>query len=532
MLWRQKVSAMTTARSDTSDLRLPTRGHLLLQVRAMSCGHLILLACTLSLLATLFPTLAQAQLRPIDRVLFEPQPLAGNVAALLAASLPGPAPSPSLQTANAAPADNSLPDTNITEPDPADADSTEADIARYAAIVAEEELANGPFTPNLLDPFLALGRLYQQLDEHEAALEALGKAEYISRINEGLYAPQQFEIVKAMIQSHLATGDLAQANLRQQYLLFIQQEYYGEESLQVVPALEMLAEWNMDAFRSMLNQINASGFAIGLNTRAGGSGRVMNPRVLAFGNLFVAQRNFYQAIINLVTNRDFRNPLLPELEQNLIEAIFLGANREAILEDPDFYLDKSSIRTGSRIRRNGLNGSSLAFQNGRNAWQRMRIYLENDPRASSEQIAEAIIGMGDWHLLFNRTTTALDYYREAHAFLQARQVPERIITAMLAPAVPQQLPDFTPRPHSRAKFGIAADTGIGWDGHIDVSFSLTRFGNVRGLKLLDTSGNVSPELERRLRRLLRSAPFRPRIIDGTLAEGDAVTLRYYFANIY
>jgi len=464
-------------------------------------------------LSVLLPTTAQAQLRPIDLVLFEPQPLEGSPAPLLPAAA-------TVAIAADAPAAGT----------PPDSDTTEADIARYLAAIAEEELANGPFTPNLLEPFLAVGRIYQQLDDHEAALEALGKAEYISRINEGLYAPQQFEIVKAMIDSHLATGDLQQANQRQQYLLFIQQEYYGEESLQVVPALETLAEWNMDAFRSMLNQINASGFAIGLNTRAGGSGRTMNPRVLAFGNLFTAQRSYYQAIVNLVTNRDFRNPLLPELEQDLIEAIYLGANREAILEDPDFYIDKSSIRTGSRIRRSGLNGASLAFQNGRNAWHRMRIYLENDPRATPEQIAESIIGLGDWHLLFNRSSIAIDYYREAHAFLQAREVPASRIASLLNPVVPQQLPDFTPLPHSRAKFGIPADSSIGWDGHIDVSFSLSRFGNVRGLKLLDASDNVSPELERRLRRLLRSAPFRPRLIDGTPVADDAVTLRYYFSH--
>lgn len=478
------------------------------------CPVTFLSALLSVLLLVLLPTTAQAQLRPIDLVLFEPHPLEGSTMPLLPEAA-------TFALAAEAPAVNPVQDT----------DTTEADIAGYLAAIADEELANGPFTPNLLEPYLAVGRIYQQLDDHEAALEALGKAEYISRINEGLYAPQQFEIVEAMIDSHLATGDLQQANQRQQYLLFIQQEYYGEESLQVVPALETLAEWNMDAFRSMLNQINASGFAIGLNTRAGGSGRTMNPRVLAFGNLFTAQRSFYQAIVNLVTNRDFRNPLLPELEQDLIEAIYLGANREAILEDPDFYIDRSSIRTGSRIRRSGLNGASLAFQNGRNAWHRMRIYLENDPRATPEQIAESIIGLGDWHLLFNRSAIAIDYYREAHAFLLAREVPDSRIASLLNPVVPQQLPDFTPLPHSRAKFGIPADTSVAWDGHIDVSFSLSRFGNVRGLKLLDSSGTASPELERRLRRLLRSAPFRPRLIDGTPVADDAVTLRYYFSHL-
>jgi hypothetical protein len=38
-------------------------------------------------------------------------------------------------------------------------------------------------------------------------------------------------------------------------------------------------------------------------------------------------------------------------------------------------------------------------------------------------------------------------------------------------------------------------------------------------------------MESRLRRLVRSSPFRPRFIDGEPAVRDRVTLRYYYAQM-
>jgi len=416
-------------------------------------------------------------------------------------------------------------------PPRSDAAETDRAIALYQEAIAAEEAANGPFAAGQLESFLQLGQLYQQLGDHEAALEALGKAEYISRINSGLFAPEQIVIVEAMVRSYFATGALAQANEKQQYLVFIQQQFFGEDSLEVVPALKNLGNWNMDAFRSMLNQHNASGFQLGLNTRAGGTSSTPNPRVLAFGNLFTAQRSYYQAIVNLVQQRQFRDPLLPQLELQLIEAIFLGANREAILENPEFYLGRRGTYTGSRIIRSGLNSNSLSFANGRNAWTRMRIYLENDPSASAVEVAATIIGLGDWHMLFNRRTSALGLYREARSYLQEHQVEDSMIDALLSPAVPQQLPAFTPLPHSRGKFGIEADTPLDYDGYLDLSFSISRYGNIRDLKVLATSDNVDKRMERRLKRLLHSSPFRPRLVDGDTLDEKPLTLRYYFAVI-
>lgn len=450
------------------------------------------------------PALAQTP-AAINRLLFDPAPLAASVTA--------PAPGPASATVPAATASGG--------------DSAQ-DIALYLRNIAAEELAKGPFAPELQEQFFALGKAYQQEGNHEAALEAFGKADHISRINSGLYSPQQFAIIESMIASHVATGDVAEAHTSQQYLLFLKREYYGEDSLEVVPALETLGKWNLDAFRAILNQSNASRFATGLNTAVQVNGPSI--RMLAFGNLFQAQSNFYQAIDNLLGHRRYAEPKLLELERNLVETSFFAANRQSILDNPDFYLSKRGVYTGTRIARS-MRNNSMQYFNGRNAYQRMLIYQhayeDSDPLA----VARNIIELGDWQLLFGRQLGALDHYREAYRYLRDRGIPESTIDALMTPTVPVQLPVFTPLPHSREKFGIAADAALAYAGHIDLRFRISRFGNVSKVEVLGTGGTVAPDVERRLRKLLRSSPFRPRFNAGEALKSEEVTMRYYVAQM-
>jgi hypothetical protein len=66
---------------------------------------------------------------------------------------------------------------------------------------------------------------------------------------------------------------------------------------------------------------------------------------------------------------------------------------------------------------------------------------------------------------------------------------------------------------------------------VDVSLRISRFGQITGFEVLDSSGELTDAMTDRLRRLLRSTPFRPRFVDGAPAVRDTVSLRYYFAQL-
>jgi len=66
---------------------------------------------------------------------------------------------------------------------------------------------NGPFSPELFQTLIDLGSQYQLIGEHEQAIEIFGRAEFVSRINEGLSNPDQFISIEKSIESHLALED-------------------------------------------------------------------------------------------------------------------------------------------------------------------------------------------------------------------------------------------------------------------------------------------------------------------------------------
>ena len=464
-------------------------------------------------LAALFTAAADAQPRPVlDRILFEARLLEDSASV----SLPGAAQGPV-----------SAPGDGRGALDYADSDG--ASIEAYEQSIATTELAGGPFAPDLLEQFLALGELHQQQGDHEAALAAFDKADYISRINNGLYSPSQFAIVENMIESHLANGELQEAGNKQRYLLMLHEQQYGTNSLEVVPALARVGDWNFEQFYRQLALPNVV-FSFSSGPTSGFGNRGQSPRAMAFGSLFQSQLSYWRAISIILNNGEYSDPRLRDLENKLIETSFLASNRDGMMRNPDFYLAQRSAYTGTRIQRS-VRPNSQYFFAGRSAYERLMAYHLLTPGTDAVAMAQTLIALGDWNLLFDRQSSALRTYRQAHDFLVANKVPRTVIDALFSPTMPQQLPAMTPLPHSRAKFGIAPDATVAWDGYVDVSFRISRFGHAGHFEVLGSSGELTRDLKERLRRLVRGSPFRPRFVDGDLAREDTVKLRYYFAQL-
>ncbi|MDY6983794.1 MAG: hypothetical protein SV422_11955, partial [Pseudomonadota bacterium] len=105
---------------------------------------------------------------------------------------------------------------------------TEAELAR---------LANG----NTAADLLAAGQLQQRLDNHDAAIATLTRA---------LGAPGADEaaVREAIAESHRIRGEEEQADAMIAAAFASQQQRYGEKSVDLVPALRRLGDWNTQAF--------------------------------------------------------------------------------------------------------------------------------------------------------------------------------------------------------------------------------------------------------------------------------------------
>lgn len=421
----------------------------------------------------------------------------------------------------------------LPEASPAPSAGLLADVAAYNGRIAEGIERSGPFDMGLVQEYSSLGELYQQLGQHERAIEAFEEAEYIARINEGLTAPQAFSSIESAVESYIAMGDLPAANEKLQFLLYLNREHYGSNSLELVPLLSAMGDWHMYSFSQAVSAPPVATFNISIGGSGSGSGSRrddFNPRSMAFGNLFRAQGMYSQAIGTLLNRQVLYAPELIALEQKLVESVFLTAHREGFMRNPAFFLGNYYTTTGSHLRRSRFSGLSPSYLQGRGAYERMRRYIGFQYQADPLDLAKVLVAEADWHLIHDHHSKAIHVYREALEIMRAQGVPEAELEAVFASRMPVQLPAFTALPHSRAYLGIPADQEIEYQGHVDVSFELSRYGNAKRIRILDSSEVSDPDVVKRLRRLLNSMPFRPVVMDER-EEARKKTVRYYYTQL-
>lgn len=418
----------------------------------------------------------------------------------------------------------------VDMPEQADSEPSALEITRniasYNEAVSQLEADEGPFTPALYETLIDLASQYQLGGEHEEAIAVLERAEHISRVNHGLYHPEQFASIERMIDSYIALGEYAKASQKQRYLVYLSEQHYGLFSPATLPSLVSLAENNMENFTRVLQE-DAPVFSFSTSTNLSGR-RQPTPKEMAFGNLYVAQQNYMRAIATMIENEQYFDPMLLDLEYSYLETLLLQAFRNAILEDPDYYLSDKRMSTGSLIKRDFYRRSATGYHYGKDSFERILIYLRNNPDAKIYQLVNALMEYGDWNMVFGRGQSAQEKYREAYELVERFNLEQETIDALFRPDLPVHLPLITAKPNSREKFGIPEDAELDYVGHIDLTFSVSRFGNAKGFRVLGKAGDASKNVERRLVRYLRNSPFRPSLNAEDKFSEREFTVRYYF----
>jgi hypothetical protein len=108
-------------------------------------------------------------------------------------------------------------------------------------------------------------------------------------------------------------------------------------------------------------------------------------------------------------------------------------------------------------------------------------------------------------------------YQHAHDELQKSGDLEAT-TQLFAPELPITLPVSEPNPFVSVTMESSR--------YLDVSFDVTHYGTAERIEFLATSKDATRAEERELARLIESLSFRPRFVDGTLAEAAPVVARY------
>ncbi len=152
------------------------------------------------------------------------------------------------------------------------------------------------------------------------------------------------------------------------------------------------------------------------------------------------------------------------------------------------------------------------------ARRRLLRGLESNDNATPIQVGNALAALGDWELALRRTDSALEYYRDAYATLQAVDP----VAAAEYFATPRFI-DLRPPPSQVDWDGNRASHG--W-GSISVEFGISAEGRATDIAVVQT--HPRDLMDSLYIQRLREASYRPRLIDGEPADTAAVSYTHQF----
>jgi hypothetical protein len=123
-----------------------------------------------------------------------------------------------------------------------------------------------------------------------------------------------------------------------------------------------------------------------------------------------------------------------------------------------------------------------------------------------------------------RRSGALEAYQESYELLERKNVPPATIDAIFAPEIPIVL---APVPPAQAYPVPAAATASAAAGYIDVAFEITTDGQARNIEVLGATSSTTKAREQDLAAFIETALFRPRVVNGRIAD-SRVVWRYYW----
>jgi hypothetical protein len=244
-----------------------------------------------------------------------------------------------------------------------------------------------------------------------------------------------------------------------------------------------------------------------------------------------AQRNYSDAIAVLLRHELYDSDELLELEMELLRGVELihgiygnGPTRQALLLRPLVALAgfDSAHLTGLSPRPEDIRRREMQYDNtynrGRQILQRLYAYGVATEQPVLAQ-ATAAVQLADWDLLYAGNGRAVRAYEFAYGAAKKAGIAQAAIDALFAPELPVVLPAFHVNP-------LARDETRDARGHIDVVFSITKYGDGRGIDIL-ASVNASRDERERLVTLIATSRFRPRTTSGRFDGAARVIVRHY-----
>ena len=356
------------------------------------------------------------------------------------------------------------------------------------ARVDEIETLHHRYHEDLVAPLTLLGDAKLTQAEYDEALDYYGRAKHIARVSHGLFDSRQIPVVYREAQAYRAMGDMAQSAQSEEYAYEVARQAFQPNDARLIEPTARLAGFYLST---------------------------MNP---------LAARILYNRALMVVDANDQGNseaaiPILTGVADSHLQERFPPVYI-ASADDSQLQGATANFRTfNSATPYPSIN----TFAAGEEALQRIIEIRQADPDHPELEI-DALLRLADWHLMFGRATNAGTLYEYTwNRMLEMQSDPSTEFARPKLIYFP--LPD-DPRAPPADKRGTATE------GTVTLGFDVNAYGKVRKLKTIDAQ---PPKLmDFRVRRSMRSAVFRPMLVDGIAvdAEEQTYTHRYtYFPDL-
>ena len=405
--------------------------------------------------------------------------------------------------------------------------------------IAELRVAGGPTSAEAIEPLRALAVLHEEAGDHARAIVALEEARFVTRVHQGLSSAEEALLLRRQIRSEKALGLSERVwNLEQDMVTIARQHL---DDIRMAPIFRELAEDRSELLGKYSAGERPPEIYLGCyyaamplrydDTRGerrapldgscgSGSRSVVIAQIRAEILMYYAD-----AIEVIVKDGDYASQELRDLENRALRfATSRRVNRSCRSQTLDELLALPLV--GSCLEPViHVQGLVIANVGGWASLVRLIAY-EVRSGAPAAARASAVADLADWLLLAadgNRfdenNERALAVYERAYSELEQGNA-RASTTQIFSPDVPVTLPTFAPNPFASVATAESSR-------YVDVAFAVTKYGLGEEVEILDSSKDATRAERRDLIRLIDSTSFRPRIVDGKLADSAPVSVRYH-----
>ncbi len=373
---------------------------------------------------------------------------------------------------------NLLADLGILKAVNAGADEGLLDIT---AAIELMEASMGPYDAALIDLLVARAAISQDLEAFEVAEESLRRAQHIAHRHDGVYTRNQLPIVQQLTHVHLAQGLVYSADREQRFNLKISEQVYGEDSPEIVGVLQQV----------------------------GG---------------YFANRGAALPVIPPITSKQFQTEAEAFTEQYRLslfrESVELYDRAIRILEDSRGPNDLSLVPALKGLAEARLL-QRTSTRYAEKAMERVLSIVESNPGTDIADHARALVDLGDTYTI-TADNRANDAYLKAWNLLTDNAGYEDVRNELFG--TPKRIFPENVRVIVLDRQPISVEPGEPLFANVE--FSVVDSGRVARVRVVD--GNVPNDEKNMLRRHMRNARFRPRIVDGEIVATEGLMLHQTF----